>query len=170
MFVRFAQLTQIYKLTSKRIIFESMLPRTENILIPSKAYNLKLPRHLKSRFTRPFDKFLTNLLTYTPSLTSEDMNASMSEEIHCRSDWLVWLHVEDRDKFQTLKKAKMPKETNARFIMALLLVRDRVEAIESYNMIPSDLPAGTKAGHLISNRREIQRMASYKIYGTELLT
>jgi hypothetical protein len=87
-----------------------------------KGYNIKLPRNFRDRFSRPYDKFLNAILSYSDMLTPEIMLTSGNQIYSGPKDWLVWLNDEDRNQFKRIKESKMPKTTHPQFINALLLI------------------------------------------------
>jgi hypothetical protein len=133
-----------------------------------KNYNIKLPKTFRKRFTRPYDKFLSILLRNLTLLTSDQIKESLVQEIASPMDWLVWLNDEDRVLFQSLKNETMPHVTNARFVLALLLVQDQLESnrklkLQSYLDAKTVDPIAT-VDHIATGRQ-----ASYKINDIELL-
>jgi hypothetical protein len=130
----------------------------------TKTHNIKLPKQFRQRFTKPYDKFLTGLLTHTQSLTAEVINQSLLQQISGVSDWLVWLNAEDRAEFRRLKEGSMPNATNTRFVLALLLTSDGFESGKWHDTLPSERASGNG---IYSSNLDKPR-ASYKINGNEL--
>jgi hypothetical protein len=149
-------------------------------MLNRKSYNLKLPIEYRSRFVKPYDKFVTGLLTFADDLTEELIQHSSSNNVRGPKDWMVALNSEDRNEFRKRKLEIMPYATNAQFTNALLLVHERKSAIrigvEANNGTHCDNnlildqsifkvnPTRTQKKKLITTNRK-----SYKMNGVELL-
>jgi hypothetical protein len=63
-----------------------------------KCYNIKLPTQFRKRFSTPFDKFLTAILTYAGGL-APDIIKNCYSYFGCEKSWLLALNSEDRNEF-----------------------------------------------------------------------
>jgi hypothetical protein len=115
-----------------------------------KSYTIKLPRQYQKRFSRPYDKFVCDILTYGDDLTPELIQNSSSNHEEGKKNWLVGLNTEDQAKFRKRKLEIMPYATNTQFVDALLLVSERKSAI---------------ANHGTHNKRLDNSILKYKMNG-----
>jgi hypothetical protein len=146
-----------------------------------KSYNVKLPHQFRKRFSKPFDKFVSAILTYAGDLTPDLIRNSASAQFEGAKNWMVALNSEDRTAFIKRKLEIMPYATNAQFVDALLLMHEknsanrigRSKGLVDYHgtQIDNTLDHSVNNGNpsKIQKRNATTNRASYKMNGIELL-
>jgi hypothetical protein len=147
---------------------------SETLCKPKKPFNIKLPKSFQKHFRKPYDKFLISLLNHSTLLNAEEIKSSLAYTTGPLI-WLVWLNPEDRATFRRLKAQYMPHVTNARYVLALLSINDRLQSLkdptsESLKSHDPILHSSWPVGTIITNPNASRPQESYKIHGIELLT